>query len=453
MTDQRNIVWEPTERQSIFLSAPDDEVLYGGAAGGGKTDALVIDVLGEHQAAVSFPEYRGLLLRKTYAELQEVVDRMRALYPLLYPGVKCRDDIFWTFPSGARIELGYCDRDQDVYKYQSRQFQYIGWEELAQWATPFPYEYMISRLRAPDRLELQCYVRATCNPDGVGARWIAERWGIEPDGKSSYLALDFEGRKWRRRFIASRLNDNKHLSGTGYRERLLMLPEETRKALLDGRWDMPSVDGAIYGEHINKARVEQRITHVPHDPALRVDTAWDLGVGDSTSIWFTQSVGREIRVIDYYEASGEGLPHYAKVLDDKGYLYGRHIAPHDIAVREFSSGASRLSVAAGLGIKFEICANIAVEDGIHACRMIFPKLWIDAVKCKTGLEALTNYRRAYNKAMGEYKATPVHDWSSHGADAFRYFAVAHKDPGARVVTPQKQRYQTVGSGSTGWMAA
>ena len=117
--------------------------------------------------------------------------------------------------------------------------------------------------------------------------------------------MNLDGRTWRRRFIAARLDDNPHLSGTGYREQLLQLPEQTQLALLGGRWDEAPIGGAIYGEVLAKAREEHRITSVPMI-RLRVDTAWDLGVGDSTAIWFSQSVGREVRLIDYYEAAAKG---------------------------------------------------------------------------------------------------------------------------------------------------
>lgn len=449
----RPVLWQPTERQSAFLAASEDEVLYGGAAGGGKTDALVIDALGLQHKAIDHPDYRALILRRTYPELAEVVDRTKAIYPHV-----CRGSVYvdgeWRFPSGARIEFGYLDRDADTQRYQSRQFQWIGWEELAQWPSPYSYTYMLSRLRRPDRMDIPCYCRATCNPDGMGARWIAERWQIQPSGESTRHETKVGDRTFSLRFIASRLDDNPHLAKTGYREQLMRLPDDIRHALLDGRWDAPTVQGAIYAEAINQARVDGRITSVPYDPTLRVDTAWDLGVGDATAIWFTQSVGREIRVIDYYEADGEGLPHYAGVLDKRGYLYGTHLAPHDIQVREFGSGRSRIEVAASLGIKFEICPQIGVEDGIHAVRMMFPRLWIDERKCKAGLEALSSYRREYNRRLGEFKATPVHDWSSHPADALRYLAVGHKSSVHQKshAIPRVMTIQAGGSANTSWMA-
>ena len=366
---ERRVIWTPTERQRDFLAAPEEEVLYGGAAGGGKSDALIIDALGGIHGAASMAEYRAIILRRTYDELREVIDRTTAVYPQSIRGATYHvADKYWSFPSGARIELGYLDRDQDVMRYQSRQFQWIGWEELAQWPTPYAYTYMISRLRRPARMNIPVYVRATCNPDGPGVRWIAERWGIAADGRSTRSETTVEGHRWRRRFIAARLSDNPHLAGTGYREQLLALPDEIRRALLDGRWDEPIVGGAIYAEALSLARTEGRITRVPVEPTVRVDTAWDLGVGDATAIWFSQTVGREVRLVDYYEASGEGLPHYAAMLDRRGYLYGRHIAPHDIAVREFSSGVARIDAARSLGINFERAPARPVGSGCRRSR-------------------------------------------------------------------------------------
>lgn len=190
-----------------------------------------------------------------------------------------------------------------------------------------------------------------------------------------------------------------------------------------------AVKGAIYAKELDAARVDGRITRVPYDPALPVDTDWDIGIGDAMAIWFSQSLkSGEVRLIDYYEASGEGFPHYATVLKERGYSYGQHWAPHDIQVRELASGRSRLEAAAALGIRFHVAPRLGVEDGIHAARLLFPRCWFDGDKCKAGLEALQHYRRDYNTRLGEFKATPVHDWSSHCADAFRGLAVRQVPP-------------------------
>ncbi len=211
-----------------------------------------------------------------------------------------------------------------------------------------------------------------------------------------------------------------------------------------------SVKGAIYAVELQRARSGGRVSAVPCDPVLPVDTDWDLGVGDSTAIWFSQSLrSGEVRFIDYYEASGEGLPHYAHVLQQKGYVYGQHWAPHDIQVRELGSGRSRLETAQSLGIRFNTCPNIPLEDGIHAARMLIPRCYFDAVKCQAGLEALQHYRRDYNTRLNEFKATPVHDWAEHGASAFRYLAVRHQTPREKQAQGRGVRMPT---GPDSWMS-
>lgn len=188
-----------------------------------------------------------------------------------------------------------------------------------------------------------------------------------------------------------------------------------------------SIKGAYYGKQLSEAQTEDRIGKVPYDPRLPVHTAWDLGVGDSTAIWFYQVLGQEIRIIDFHEDSGEGLPYYAKILDQKDYKYGEHWAPHDIQVRELGSGKSRIETAKMLGIEFRIVPNLSIDDGINAVRNTIPRCWFDAKKCELGLQALRNYRKEYDDRRQEYKPRPLHDWSSHAADAFRYLSVSLRD--------------------------
>ena len=199
-----------------------------------------------------------------------------------------------------------------------------------------------------------------------------------------------------------------------------------------------NVPGAIYGKELEEAQADGRVTNVPYNPASKVDTFWDLGIGDSTSIWFTQNVGRAVHVIDYYEARGEGLPHYCKVLSSKNYLYGEHNAPHDIEVRELGTGKSRREIAWDLGLNFRVVPKLPIEDGIHAAQMLIPRLYFDREKCKHGLECLRQYHRAYNERTRSFRATPVHDFSSHAADAFRYLAVGLREEGRGVKAPQRQ---------------
>ncbi len=188
-----------------------------------------------------------------------------------------------------------------------------------------------------------------------------------------------------------------------------------------------NVPGAIFGKELEAAMEEGRISRVPHDPTVKVDTFWDLGVGDSTAIWFVQSVGRAVHFIDCYENRGEGLPHYVSILSKKNYLYGDHFAPHDIEVRELGSGKSRREIAWDLGLNFRVVPKLPLEDGLHAAQMLIPRSWFDAEKCKQGLVALRQYHRGYNERARSFRTTPVHDWSSHFADALRYTAVGIKE--------------------------
>jgi hypothetical protein len=132
-------------------------------------------------------------------------------------------------------------------------------------------------------------------------------------------------------------------------------------------------------------------------------------------------------------------------------VYGKHWAPHDIRVRELASGRSRLETAASLGIKFEVSPNVPIEEGIHAARMRLPRCWFDANRCRAGLESLQHYRRDYNTRLNEFKATPVHDWASHGADAFRGLAVRHRPP-REPKKPRDSFEKSTGPHEFGWMA-
>lgn len=195
-------------------------------------------------------------------------------------------------------------------------------------------------------------------------------------------------------------------------------------------FDIP-IQGAYYGPQLNLAIKENRMTKVPWETGISVDTWWDLGIDDSMSIWFSQTIGREIRFIDYIEGSGEGLDHYAKLLKSKPYVYGRHVAPHDIEVREIGTGKSRRETAARFGINFEVAPKLSIEDGINACRMIFSRLYFDEGKCERGLKALKNYTKEWDDKTKKYKNRPLHNWASHAADAFRTFGVSYKDMAER----------------------
>jgi phage terminase large subunit len=185
--------------------------------------------------------------------------------------------------------------------------------------------------------------------------------------------------------------------------------------------------GAYYGKLLERADKDRRICSVPYDPRHPVTTAWDLGIGDATAIWFVQQVGREVRVIDYYESSGVGLDHYAKALKERDYVYGDHVFPHDAEHSELITGTTRIKALKGLGIKGRALPRYDVDDGIQAVRMLLPRCVFDRVKCERGLDALRHYQKEWDENRQMFKDKPLHDWASHAADAFRYLAHGLKD--------------------------
>lgn len=209
---------------------------------------------------------------------------------------------------------------------------------------------------------------------------------------------------------------------------------EARRMMGDERYDQEfecsfdaALIGAYYGVELKKAQEDKRICNLPYDPSLQVATAWDLGIGDSTAIWFAQFHGSEKRIIDYYETSGVGLDHYVKVLRERGYIYSGHILPHDAQVKELGSGKSRIETLASLGINnVTIAPKLMVDDGIQAVRMFLATCWFDETKCERGLEALRQYQRDWDDKGKTWRGRPRHDWTSHGADAFRYLVTGYK---------------------------
>ena len=194
-----------------------------------------------------------------------------------------------------------------------------------------------------------------------------------------------------------------------------------------------SIEGAYYAKQFTYLYANGRIDKLPDNEHLPVDTYWDLGVSDSTTIWFIRQVGDEFHIVDYYENSGEGLNHYIKVLKDKGYKYAKHVAPHDIDNRQL--GADRAKTLRELArdgyeidgqiyrLNFDVVPRTSnVNEDIEKVRQILPKCAFDAIKCEQGIKALESYRKEWNDKMGVWRDKPLHDWASHGADAFRYFA-------------------------------
>lgn len=264
-TEHLEIIFKPNEGpQTTFFEASEREVLYGGAAGGGKSVALIIDVIRD----ADNPDHRGIIFRRRIDELRGLIALTKKFYPQIYPGCRWnKQESTWTFPSGATVWYTYLENEDDVERYQGQDFNYIGFDELTQWNTPYCWDYMRSRLRTTTP-SLKLYMRATANPGGVGGHWVKKMFiQVAPWGES-FWATDIEtGRVlvepafkgdgtpnpkagqplFKRRFIPAKLSDNPYLYADGeYEKNLLSLPEAQRKRLLEGDWDV--VDGAAFPE-------------------------------------------------------------------------------------------------------------------------------------------------------------------------------------------------------------
>ena len=294
-TDQ-DVVFKANEGpQTDFLAAGELDVLYGGAAGGGKSYAMLVDPL----RYVHRPAHRALILRRSMPELRELIDKSRELYPKAVSGCKFREvEKLWNFPSGAKIEFGFLERDADVYRYQGQAYSWIGFDEITHLPTEFGWNYLASRLRTTDP-EIVPYLRCTANPGGVGATWVKKRY-IDPfPPNESFLGKDGLSRK----FIPARLDDNPHLSSDGrYEQMLKALPEVQRRQLLEGNWDIS--EGAAFTEFDPEVHVI---------PPFEIPIGWERVKGidygyasESACIWGTVDPSDGTLII-YRELYRKGL--------------------------------------------------------------------------------------------------------------------------------------------------
>lgn len=451
MGTPQNVIWQGSDKQNEFLAASEFEVLYGGAAGGGKTDGILIDALGLQQGATLNRNYQAILFRRTYPDLKDLIDRSQQLYKDIVHGAKYdKTAHVWSFPSGARIEFGHAQYEADRFKYRGRAFQYIGFEELTLWPTDVFYLYLLSRLRTADPA-LKCYVRANTNPDGPGAKWVKDRWQININGDAARFDIELidpeTGIKTTRirRFIPARLSDNPHLAQSGYRQTLMMMSAEDQVALLLGKWEPRPVKGAYYINEMEQAAEEERICSVPHQRGVPVNTFWDIGLNDTTAIVCHQSVALQNRFIDAYENNGEPFDHYTKWLQNTGYTFGTHYLPHDAAhrrlgkedIRSFQQMLEELMP----GHTFQIVPRIADRlIGIQETRNVMPTSVWDKDKCAGLVEALRNYRKKWDEERQVFSDQHEHDWASNYADAFRQFGQMADELGlSRSTSRMRQR--------------
>lgn len=184
-----------------------------------------------------------------------------------------------------------------------------------------------------------------------------------------------------------------------------------------------AVEGSYYGKQVNELESKGQVCAIERDDLCKTYVAWDLGMGDSTSIWVAQTAGQEVRLLDYIENHGQGLDWYVRELTNRGWHKAPQLLPHDVQVRELGTGRSRLEVLQDAGLDCTVVPRLGVDDGIQAVRRLLPRCWFNAKATKQGLDCIRNYRREFDEKRQVFYDKPLHDWSSHGADAFRYLAV------------------------------
>lgn len=352
--------------------------------------------------ALKIPGSRWAYIAPTYKQAKNIAWDMIREYSRMIPGVVYNvSELTVIYPNGSKLTLYGADNPDSL-------------RGIALWGVVFD-EYS----QQPSNIFTEVIAPALADHEGY-AIWIGTPKGKNEFYRLAQKAKNQDGWKcWTFKASETGVLSEKELEN----QRSIMSEDEYNQEF-ECSFEA-STKGAYYRDQIQKARDEGRIGSVPHEPMLPVYTWWDLGMGDSTSIGFFQFAGREIRMIDYYEASGEGLGHYVNIIRSKGYTYAEHYAPHDIEVRELGTGKSRKEMASSFGIDFLVAPKLSIQDGINAVRIRFSRLWIDETKCEKFIDAISQYRKEWNDKMGDYKDHALHDWTSHAADMLRYWAVTN----------------------------
>ena len=457
------VIWTPQPKQKIFMQRPEKEALYGGAAGGGKSDCAIAEALRQ----VHIPHYRGLILRKTYPQLSDLIDRSREIYLAAFPKAKYNDQKHsWTFPSGAKIYFGAMQYTKDRTNYQGKRYDFIDFDELTQF-TWDEYSYLFSRNR-PGGPGTRCYIRAQANPGGIGHGWVKERF-ITAAKPMTTIWEEFEVRspegeiikeKRDRIFIPASVFDNKILmeNSPEYLASLAQMPEAERNALLYGDWD--SFSGQVFTEWRNNpdGYDSRRNTHVINP--FKIPESWkiyrgfDFGYARPFSVgWYAvDHDGRMYRIRELYGCTGtpnEGVkwdvPKIAqKILEiektDVNLKYKNITGIADPSIFDESRGESIGEMMEREGVYFERGDNtrLAGKMQLHN-RLVFddegfPMLYV--------FETCKHFVRTIPELI--YDQTDVEDIDTDGEDHIydecRYVCMVHPINPPKKKDPQNPGY-------------
>lgn len=332
-------------------------------------------------------------------------------------------------PNGT--EFGFEGLRHNISSIKSYEGVDVAWVEEAQTVSNASWDVLIPTIRRPGS-EIWMTLNPSQKEDATYKRFV-----LEPPKSAKVVKVNWSDNPWFPAVLRQEMEDLKARD-----------PDKWLNV-----WEghcIEIVEGSIYANELRTAA--ERVTRVPYNPQVPVHLFWDLGRADKTAIWFAQSYGFEYRFIDYYENSGKALGHYLAEIQARGYVYGDVWLPHDATHELLSSERTVEQQIRAAGYKVRISPKTSVSDGINAARTIFPLCWFDEDKCADGLQCLRNYRYEFDEDLKVYKKTPLHDWASHGADAFRYAAVSLREPPKK--KPYGVRHDVYGSRSerAGWMA-
>jgi hypothetical protein len=412
---------------------------------GGKTVACVMDLIdaamradqAPAEARAKKPDPRYAYLAPTYAQAKDTAWEYLKRYTANIPGVEQREsDLMVRFRNGGRVRL------YGAENYERLRGTYADGIVLDEYGDIDPRAW-------PEVLRPS----------------LADRngWAVfigTPKGRNDFYAIHKEAEANPEWFsMTLRASQSGLLAEGELADMRRMMTADQYDQELECSFDA-AVRGSIYRSEMAALEADGRLCGVPYDPAVPVWTAWDLGIGDATAIVCAQLVGREVHVIDYYEATGEPLTHYVHWLDSKPYRYTTDLLPHDAGARELGTGKTREELLRANGRKVRVVPRQDIDDGINAVKMLLPRCWMDRVRTERLRECMVYYHRDFNDRLGVFKDAPIHDWSSHCADAMRTLAMglkeARPDTGLDIVAAQRasfSRGQWVEGvlTSTGWM--
>jgi phage terminase large subunit len=389
-----------------FLFAPARyKIAYGGRGSGkswGFARALLLQGVAKPMQVLCAREIQKSVADSVHRLLSQQVDALGlgGFYEVQNNNIRGRNGTEFTF-AGLR---------HNINSIKSVEGCDVAWIEEAQTVSKASWQTLIPTIRKPGS-EIWVSFNPELDTDETFVRFVRD----PPPGA-----------------VVRRVNwsDNPWFPGV-LRDELELMREKDHDAYLTV-WEGHTrqvLDGAIYANEIRKATAEKRFTKVPYDRAKPVQTFWDLGRADMTSIWFAQQIGFEFRLIDFYQSRGHALAHYLKVMQEKPYVYGTCWLPHDAEHELLASERTIKQQIADSGKRVQIVPSVRVADGINALRTLFPRCWFDADKCADGLNALRRYRYGVNPETGQWTRDPLHDDASHASDALRYFALAMVDGG------------------------